>query len=119
MREDDKEGLTYSLTAYYCDNLLANATEVDAIFYPSIAGKGMGNNFAIKPGQIFKAYNPKKVGLYISNVSGSYSQIDGGIINGENVIWGQNLSIDNPVPVNVRQIDPNDPRIFIAPWKNR
>ncbi|MBW8041292.1 MAG: hypothetical protein FVQ85_14985 [Planctomycetes bacterium] len=118
VRDDDPSGLTYKLTAHLCDHLFFKNQNLEAIFYPSIATNGVGNNYAIKPGAIDKAYEPVKAGLYELSQDGSAKQVDGAILCKEGEIqWGKDEAIDSPIPIGIKQIDPNDPDIYIAPWK--
>lgn len=118
IRDDDPSGLTYTLTARLCDYLFSMDNGLDAICYPSIAAKASGHNHAIRAGAIDKAYEPVKACLYELNEDGSWKQIDGAILNKDGKIeWGKDEPIDSRVPVRIRQIDPNDPDRYIAPWK--
>lgn len=118
VRDDDPSGLTYKLTSHLCDHSFSKIKNLDAIFYPSIATNGTGNNYAIKPGVIDKAYEPVKAGLYELSQDGSTKQVDGAILCKEGKIqWGKDEAIDTPIPIGIRQIDPNDPEIYMTPWK--
>lgn len=118
VRDDDHSGLTYKLTSHLCDYLFSKRQSLEAIFYPSIAAKGDGHNYAIKPGVIEKAYEPVKAGLYELSQDGSTKRVDGAILCKEGEIqWGKDEVIDSPIPTGIEQIDPNDPEIYIAPWK--
>ncbi|MEE9276457.1 MAG: hypothetical protein V3V62_14225, partial [bacterium] len=79
---------------------------------------GSGHNYAIKPGIIGKAFEPVKAGLYLLSWDGSIKREDGAILCKDGKLeWGKDEGIDNPVPVGVKQINPDDPDIYIAPWK--
>ena len=118
VRDDDPSGLTYKLTSHLCDHLFSKNQNLEAIFYPSIAANGSGHNYAIKPGVIDKAYEPVKANLYVLSQDGSMKQVDGAILYKEGELqWGKDEAIDSPIPTGIVQIDPNDPEIYIAPWK--
>lgn len=118
VRDDDPSSLTYKLTAHLCDHLFSKIQNLEAIFYPSIVSNGSGHNYAIKSGVIEKAYEPVKAGLYVLTEDGSTKQVDGAILSKEGKIqWGKDVAIDSPIPIGITHIDPDDPDIYIAPWK--
>lgn len=118
IRDDDPSGLTYTFTANLCDHVFSINHYADAIFYPSIATNASGRNFAIKPGIIDKAFEPVKFGSFVLNHDGTVEREDGATLGkGGAIEWGKDVSIDNPIPVGARMIDPDDPDIYIAPWK--
>ena len=120
VRDDDPSGLTYKLTSHLCDHSFSKIQNLDAICYPSIATNGAGNNYAIKPEVIDKAYEPVKAGLYELIQDGSTKQVDRAILCKEGEIqWGKDEAIDSPIPIGIKKIDPDDPEIYIAPWKKR
>lgn len=119
VRDDDREGTTYRFTANLCEKYFSSCADLDAIVYPSIATQGSFTNLAIRPSMYSKAYIGKKVGIFEVLQDGSYRQLAGALVkSGGTLNWCNMPSIDQPKAVEIRKIDPNDPRIYIAPWKN-
>ena len=105
-------------TANFCDHVFSGNKNLDAIFYPSIATNASGSNYAIRPGIIDKAFEPVKFGSFVFNHDGIVEQTDGATLGNNGAIeWGQDDLIDDPIPAGIRKIDPDDPDIYIAPWK--
>jgi len=118
VRDDDKEGITYRFTANLCEKYFSSCPELDAIVYPSIATQGSFTNLAIRPSVYTKAYIGKKIGIFEVLQDRSYRQLAGTLINSKGELnWRSMSLIDQPKAVGIRKIDPNDPRIYIAPWK--
>lgn len=117
IKSEDNEGLSYRFTANLCNMFFRNP-KLDAIVYPSIETCGAVNNLAIRPEKYLKTYIASKVGLFEVLEDGSSRQLMGAIIDDQEISnWDSVLEIDQPVGVNIRQRDPNDKRIYIAPWK--
>lgn len=117
IKSADDKGVTYRFTANLCDNFYSNPN-LDAIVYPSIETHGAVNNLAILPNKYSKTYTATKVGLFEVLDDGSSRQLMGATINGKKIInWNAVSVIDQPVGVSIRQLYPNDKRIYIAPWK--
>lgn len=118
IRNDDPSGLAYMFTASLCDHVFSINKYADAVFYPSIATNASGHNYAIRPRAIAKAFEPVKCVAFVLNHDGTMEQINGATLGEDGAVeWGKDNFIDNPVPVGARLIDPNDPDIYIAPWK--
>jgi hypothetical protein len=119
VRDDDKEGITYRFTANLCEKYFSSCPDLDAIVYPSIATQGSFTNLAIRPHMYSKAYIGKKMGIFEVLKDGSYRQLAATLVGSTGELnWRSMPLIDQPKAVGIRKIDPNDPRIYIAPWKN-
>lgn len=117
VRDDDSFGSTYLLTSHLCSYTFSKLPDLEAILYPSIATDGSGHNYAFKLGTINRTYEPVRAGLCVLHKDGSVEQLDGATVHKDGRLeWGKDESIESPVPVGVRQIDPNDPDRYIAPW---
>jgi len=117
VRVDDPTGLTYRITSNLVDLIFGKAIHVDGICYPSIASNGSVNNLALKPNSIFKAYKPVKAGLYQLSNDGTSIQLDGAVVKKDEITWGETVEVDNPVPVRIKSVNPDDSSIYIAPWR--
>jgi len=119
VRDDDKKGVTYRFTANLCEKYFSSCPDLDAIVYPSIATQGSFTNLAIRPNIYSKAYTGIKVGIFEVLGDGSSRQLAGALANPDGELnWVSMSPIDQPKAVGVHKIDPNDTRIYIAPWKN-
>ena len=119
VRDDDKEGTTYRFTANFCEKYFSSCPDLDAIVYPSIATQGSFTNLAIRPNMYSKAYIGKKVGIFEVLNDGSYRQLAGSLVGSKGELnWCNMSQIDQPKTVGIRKIHLDDPRIYIAPWKN-
>jgi len=118
VKDDDREGNTYRFTANFCEKYFSSLPDLDAIIYPSIATQGSFTNLAIRPNMYSKAYEANKVGIFEVLNDGGYRQLAGALVGSEGQLnWCNLLQIDQPKAVGMRKIDPDDPRIYIAPWK--
>lgn len=119
VKQSEESPQVYNFTANLCDKFFSIIPDLDAIFYPSIETFGAVNNLAIRPNRYMKTYTATKAGLFEVLDDGLNSrQIMGTVINEDNTMdWSTISEIDLPVPSAIRQIDPNDSRIYIAPWK--
>jgi hypothetical protein len=118
VRKSDEKGLTYRFTANLCHRFFSVDPELDAIVYPSIENAGAVYNLAIRPNMYSKAYTASKVILFEVLEDGSSRQLASSLIDdNQNLNWQNKTTIDNPIPVNLRRINPNDSRIYIAPWR--
>lgn len=118
VRNDDEDGLTYRFTANLCDRLFSTCTDLDAIVYPSIATQGAVNNLAIRAKCYSKTYTASKAGIFEVLQNGSSRQLVGALIDScSNLNWHGTSIIDQPKGVGIRETDPNDTRIYIAPWR--
>lgn len=118
VRDDDKEGITYRFTAHLCEKYFSSCPDLDAIVYPSIATQGSFTNLAIRPSMYSKTYVGKKVGIFEALSDGSFRQLMGALVETDGSInWEKVSLLDQPKAVGIRPIDPDDPRIYIAPWR--
>lgn len=108
VRDDDQTGLTYRITSNLVDLIFEKVRRVDAVYYPSVASNGSANNLALKPESIHKAYKPVKAGLYQLSSDGTSTQLNGAVIENNEIKWGETVKVDNPVPVSVRSVSPNE-----------
>lgn len=118
VRTDDKNGLTYRFTANLCDYFFYSIKDLDAIVYPSIATLGSVSNSAIRPNVYHKSYEASKIGLFEVLPNFQSRQLYGALVV-DNCFhdWEPTNNIDSPIPHVIKKIDPNDKRIYIAPWK--
>lgn len=118
VRDDDPKGITYRFTANLCEKYFSASAELDAIVYPSIATQGAVHNLAIRPNTFYKTYQARKAGIFEVLSDHGSRQLAGARINADGKLdWSIFHTFDKPKPVGVRAIDPDDPRIYIAPWK--
>lgn len=112
--KDDSDKNSHIFSSIISNHFLKSDT-TDAIYYPSIATNGIAKNFAVKPGKIFKAYTADKAILFKFEGE-KWTQLDSAtILNDGSLEWGRCHELDNPVPVNIRRVEPNDP-YYVAPW---
>lgn len=117
--EGDSDGIVYRFTAQICDQYFSACQELDAIYYPSIASIGEYHNLVIRPDRYSKTYTARKVALFEVLDINSIRQIHSASIDGnQNLEWNNHVVIDAPVPVGGRLINQNDPRVYIAPWRD-
>ncbi len=108
----------YKFTARLCDKVYNSGSNIDAIFYPSIANNGACRNYAIRPEVIRKSYCYSKVVLCELDGDYKFTWLDGGEIDeGGKIIWGKSVFLDYPVAVGVSKKDLNDPSLYIHPRK--
>ena len=118
VRDDDSAGTTYRLTSALCSHYFNGDDSLDAIFYPSIASRGLANNLAIRSGRYRRAYKATKVLLCEVLPQEAFRVIESAaVLSNRRLEWGARLALDLPVPVGVRRIAPDDRRIYIAPWR--
>lgn len=115
--DNDFSGLTYRLTSNISDLYFEKTETLEGIFYPSIATKGNAHNLAIKPESWKRDFQIAKAGLFQLTANNESKQLDGALVKTDGSLsWGYKIAIDNPVPVGIREIQPNNPNIYIAPW---
>ncbi len=119
VRDDDPTGLTYRITSNLVDLIFGLDMNIDAVYYPSVASNGYVNNLALKPDSIHKAYKPVKAGLYQLSSDGTSPRLNGAVIENKEIKWGETVKVDNPIPVSVSSVNPDDSNIYIAPWRQR
>lgn len=118
IRDNGNDSMIYKFTSLLCEKYFNN-TDLDAIFYPSIANNGAWHNYAIRPNAINKAYRPSKVVMCELTKDNVIAWLDGAKISSNNdILWGKDVFLDHPVPIAISPVDLNNPDIYIHPFKN-
>jgi hypothetical protein len=109
----------YRFTSTLCERYFKNL-EIDAIVYPSVATSGAYTNLAVRAGRYAKTYKMTKVGLFEVTAREDMRQLAGSVVEPSGELdWSKTVRFDQPLGVGIYNIDPCDPRIYIAPWKSK
>ncbi len=116
--KNTNDDAVHRFTAAIADRLLFSGVGVEGIFYPSVATVGNSHNFAVIPNAWRRAYKANAAFLVRLKPDGEFEILNRAFVGDTDTLhWGADVEVEGPIPVNMRTIDPSDPRIYIAPWK--